>query len=382
MELGRRIAVVGVGETRYERRSTRDLSELRREAAGAALADAGLEAAAVDGLVVPGAGYAELHELARDLGIRGQFHTASCFHSGTAVVAAPLEAALAMEAGLARTVLCCQGVTWGSERRGNVGQPHAEMRMKAAFEIPFGWYPQVVHFAGMARRHMELYGTTEAQLGAVAVACRRHAALHDNAVLRDQPLGLEDYLAAPYLAEPFRAPDCCLVNDGAGAFVMTSLERARDLRQRPVVVLGVGSGVIADGEYSSLREDYLATAAVESAPRAFAMAGVEPADVDFVALYDNFTALVIQQLEDMGFCGPGEGGPFVEGGRIELGGGLPVNPSGGQLAQAFVFSMNHVVEAVHQLRGEAGRRQVAGAGVGVVTGYTGAQHATLVLGSG
>ena len=382
MELARRIAVVGVGETRYERRSSRELAELRREAARAAIADAGLEAAAVDGLIVPGAGYAELHELARDLGMRGQFHAASCFHSGTAVVAAPLEAALAIESGLAHTVLCCQGVAWGSERRGNVGQPHAEMRMKAAFEIPFGWYPQVVHFAGMARRHMELYGTTEAQLGAVAVACRRHAALHDNAILREEPLDLEGYLASPYLAEPFRAPDCCLVNDGAGAFVMTSLERARDGRARPVVVLGAGSGVIPDGEYSSLREDYLATGAVHSAPRAFGMAGLSPADVDFVALYDNFTGLVIQQLEDMGFCRRGEGGPFVEGGRIELGGALPVNPSGGQLAQAFVFSTNHVVEAVRQLRGEAGQRQIASAEVGVVTGYTGAQHATLVLGSG
>src|SRR5437762_8345538 len=214
MGLARRIAIVGVGETRYERRATRDLASLRCEASRAALADAGLAAAAVDGLIVPGSGYAELHELARDLGMRGQFHAASCFHSGTAVVAAPLEAALAIEGGLAHTVLCCQGVAWGSERRGNVGQPHAAMRMKAAFEIPFGWYPQVVHFAGMARRHMELYGTTERQLGTVAVAFRRHARLSDNAVMTD-PLTLEDYLAEPHLAEPFRTLDCCLVNDGA-----------------------------------------------------------------------------------------------------------------------------------------------------------------------
>src|SRR3989442_10503680 len=135
MELARRIAVVGVGETRYERRSSRELAELRREAARAAIADAGLEAAAVDGLIVPGAGYAELHELARDLGIRGQFHAASCFHSGTAVVAAPLEAALAIEAGLPHTVLCCHGVAWGSERRGNVGQPPPEIRLKGGCEV-------------------------------------------------------------------------------------------------------------------------------------------------------------------------------------------------------------------------------------------------------
>src|SRR2546422_1462618 len=382
MGLARRIAVVGVGETRYERRSSRELAELRREAARAAIADAGLEAARVDGLIVPGAGYAELHELARDLGIRGQFHAASCFHSGTAVVAAPLEAALAIEAGLAHTVLCCQGVAWGSERRGNVGQPHAEMRMKAAFEIPFGWYPQVVHFAGMARRHMELYGTTEAQLGAVAVACRRHAALHDNAILATEPLELDGYLASPYLAEPFRSADCCLVNDGAGAFVMTSLERARDLRQPPVTVLGVGTGVSEEGEYASLRTDYLATAAVHSAPRAFAMAGLTPADVDFVTLYDNFTSMVIQQLEDMGFCGRGEGGPFVGGGRIALGGALPVNPSGGQLAQAFMLSMNNLCESVRQLRGAAGARQVKDAEGGLVAGYSGSQHATLLLGRG
>src|SRR3989449_1463167 len=382
MGLARRIAVVGVGETRYERRSSRDLAALRREAACAALTDAGLEAAAVDGLIVPGAGYAELHELARDLGIRGQFHAASCFHSGTAVVAAPLEAALAIEAGLAHTVLCCQGVAWGSERRGNVGQPHAEMRMKAAFEIPFGWYPQVVHFAGMARRHMELYGTTEAQLGAVAVACRRHAALHDNAILATEPLELDGYLASPYLAEPFRSADCCLVNDGAGAFVMTSLERARDLRQPPVTVLGVGTGVSEEGEYASLRTDYLATAAVHSAPRAFAMAGLTPADVDFVTLYDNFTSMVIQQLEDMGFCGRGEGGPFVGGGRIALGGALPVNPSGGQLAQAFMLSMNNLCESVRQLRGAAGPRQGKDAEGGVVGGVSRSQHATLLLGRG
>ena len=256
------------------------------------------------------------------------------------------------------------------------------MPSKASFEIPFGWYPQVVHFAGMARRHMELYGTTEAQLGAVAVAARRHAALSDNALLGAKPLALADYLATPYIADPFRVHDCCLVNDGAGAFVMMSVARARDLRQPPVVVLGVGTGVSEDGEYSSLRGNYLATPAIHSAPRAFAMAGLTPADVDFVTLYDNFTSMVIQQLEDLGFCQRGEGGPFVEGGRIEVGGELPVNPSGGQLAQAFVLMMNNVCETVRQLRGAAGPRQIRDAEVGLVAGYSGAQHATLLLGRG
>jgi len=350
------------------------------DAARAALVDAGLAPPDVDGIVAPGTTYQELHELARELGVRRQFFNAASYSGGAAVVSAPLLAAMAVEAGVASTVLCVRGLAWGSERRGNVGQLHAEMPMKAAFEIPFGWYPQIVHFAGMARRHMSLYGTTEAQLGAVAVAFRAHAARHDNALLRDRPLTLAQYLAEPYLAEPFRQSDCCLVNDGAGAFVMTPRERAHDLRQPPVVVLGVGAGVSEDGEYSSLRADYLATAAVHSAPRAFAMAGLAPTDVDFVTLYDNFTAMVIQQLEDMGFCRRGEGGPFVESGAIGLGGALPVNPSGGQLAQAFMLSMNNVCETVRQLRGHAGPRQVSDADVGLVAGYSGSEHATLLLG--
>jgi len=380
--LARRIAIVGIGETRYERRASRPLMALLFEAARAALADAGLAARDLDGIIAPGTTYAELHELARELGVRRQFFNAAGYSGGAAVASAPLLAALAIEADLATAVLCVRGLAWGTERQGNVGQLHAEMPMKASFEIPFGWYPQIVYFAGMARRHMALYGTTEAQLGEIAVAFRRHAALSENALLGDKPLTLEQYLAEPYLAEPFRASDCCLVNDGAGAFVMTSVERARDLRQPPVTVLGVGAGVSEEGEYASLRSDYLATAAVHSAPRAFAMAGLEPGDVDFVTLYDNFTSMVIQQLEDMGFCGRGEGGPFVAGGRIALGGALPVNPSGGQLAQAFMLSMNNLCESVRQLRGAAGARQVKDAEVGLVAGYSGSEHATLLLGRG
>ncbi len=170
------------------------------------------------------------------------------------------------------------------------------------------------------------------------------------------------------------------MNDGAAAFVMTSAERARDLAKRSVVVLGVGQGVAPEGEFSTLRSDYLATPAVHAAPKAFAMAGLGPADVDFVELYDNFTAMVLIQLEDLGFCKRGEGGPFVEGGRIALDGDLPVNTAGGMLSQAFMFSANLVVEGVRQIRGECGERQLEGAEVGLVTGYTGSQYAAALLG--
>ena len=373
------VAIVGVGETDYVLRANRPRLEMMLEATERALADAGLDAAVLDGLVVPGLEYAALHEFAAEAGVTRSFFAAQSLDGATAVVSSPLLAAMAIDAGLATTVLCCQGVDWGTERRDDVGRPHAAMRMKAAFEIPSGWYPQVVHFAGMARRHMELYGTTFEQLGTVAVTAREHARLADSAALTKR-LTLESYLAAPFLADPLRKHDCCVVSDGAAAFVMTSAERARDLARRPVAVLGVGQGVIPDGEFSTLRRDYLGTPATIAAPRAFAMAGLGPGDVDFVELYDNFTSMVLQQLEDLGFCARGEGGPFVENGRIALGGALPVNTAGGMLAQAFCFSANFVVEAVRQLRGEAGARQVRDAEIGLVAGYTGAQYAVAILG--
>src|SRR3989442_1445186 len=233
-----------------------------------------------------------------------------------------------------------------------------------------------------ARRHGALWGAAGARPGGAGAASRRRAARGETALLGDNPPPLEQSPAGPSLAEPFRAADCCLVNDGAGAFVMTAAERARDLRQPPVTVLGVGAGVSEEGEYASLRTDYLATAAVHSAPRAFAMAGLKPADIDFVTLYDNFTSMVIQQLEDMGFCGRGEGGPFVGAGRIALGGALPVNPSGGQLAQAFMLSMNNLCESVRPLRGAAGPRAGEDAEGGPGAGHSGSEHATLLLGRG
>ena len=375
--LAGRVAIAGVGETPYVRRSGKGLISMMVEASLAAVADAGLLAAEIDGLIAPGLEYAALHELAAEAGIRSDFFSAESLGASVAVVSGMLLGAMAIDAGLATAVLCCKGVDWGTERRGDVGRPHAEMRMKAAFEMPSGWYPQIVHFAGMARRHMELYGTKEEHFGEVAVRFREHALLTENAVLK-KPLDLEEYLATPYIADPFRVHDCCLVNDGAAAFVMTSVERARDLAKNPAVVLGVGQGTVS--EFSTTRADYLGTAAVHAAPKAYAMAGIGPKDVHFVELYDNFTSMVIQQLEDLGFCERGEGGPFVAGGRLGIEGRLPTNTSGGMLAQSFMFAGNLVAEAVRQLRRECGPRQVKDAEVGLVCGYSGAQYAVAVLG--
>jgi acetyl-CoA acetyltransferase len=206
-------------------------------------------------------------------------------------------------------------------------------------------------------------------MGAVAVASRKHSQLNPNALLKHKPMTMDDYLASPMISDPYRLFDCSIECDGAAAMVVTTVERAKDLKQKPIYVMGIAQGQPYPADDIVTREDPFRLGATSAAPRAFEMAGVKPTDMDFAQIYDPFTFQVIQQLEEMGFCKRGEGGPFVEGGRIELGGELPINTHGGLLSEAHVLGMNHFMEAVQQLRGNCGERQVADAEVGVVTGF-------------
>ena len=237
------------------------------------------------------------------------------------------------------------------------------------FYLPFGLTAPPQWYALMARRHMHEFGTTEAQLGAVAIAMRRHAQLNPAALMHGKPLTLDEYLASPMIASPYRLYDCSLETDGAAAYVVTSAERARDLQRKPVYVMGAAAGQPYPADEICGRPDFHGIGLTHAAPEAFAMAGVTPADTDFAQIYDCFTFEVIQQLEEAGFCKRGEGGAFVENGGIELGGKLPVNTHGGLLSHAHLLGLGHVVEAVRQLRGEAGERQVPDAHLGVVTGW-------------
>jgi acetyl-CoA acetyltransferase len=198
--------------------------------------------------------------------------------------------------------------------------------------------------------------------------------------MHDRPLTLDQYLASPCIVEPFRKEDCCLISDGAGAYIMTTPERARDLPKAVIEVAGIGLGNSVTGTYWSQQAAFTSTPQVFSAPAGFKMAGVTPSDIDVLACYDPFTIHTVMYVEDMGFCAKGEGGPFVGGGALDVAGGtIPYNTHGGLLSHAYVLGIAHVVEIVRQLRGECGARQVAGAEVGVYGGYTGPQASTLVL---
>jgi acetyl-CoA acetyltransferase len=286
----------------------------------------------------------------------------------------------AIAAGLCHTVLIAFGENMLSQTktpRPTHGQLHWGYE---DWEEPFDLVGPPAGYALAAKRHMHQYGTTAAQLGAIAVAQRQHALLNDTAQMR-RPLTLEDYLQSPWIVEPFRLPDCSLVSDYGGAFIVTTKERAADLRQKPVAVLGYGES--HPHRYLMQEDDLTQCGAVESGPAALQMAGVTQQDIDFAELYDSFTYTVLMQLEDYGFCAKGEGGAFVENGRTGLGGELPVNTHGGLLSQAHADEILHVTEAVKQLRGQADPRQVPNAQLGLISGGAGvlAVHASLILGA-
>ena len=382
-DIAGQVAIAGIGETAYTKASGRTAREIGAEAAERAIADAGLAPSDIDGLTYSGAfpdfDVAAFHEHF------GTVHDvwSSPWGGGMSWAAtAPYLAAQAIERGNARHVLNVFPVAWATQRAsmtGGPGEVHAAQSLKQNLEVPFGWFPQPVYFATIMRRHMIEFGTSEEQFGAIAVACRRHANLNPAAVMHGKPMTMDDYLASPYLADPLRLFDSCLISDGGAAYVTTSVERARDLPHPPVVVRGVAEGVSASGGHWSQQAEFTSTPQVFSAPAGFAMAGLLPADVDVLTVYDPFTVVSLMQIEDMGFCPKGEGGRFVEGDTLfHDAGKLAFNTHGGLLSHAYVLGIAHVVEVVRQLRGDAAA-QVPAARVGVYGGYTGPQASTLVL---
>jgi acetyl-CoA acetyltransferase len=377
------IAIVGVGETEYAWKESRPPAALALEAVRRALADAGLSGADVDGFVTESytlANRAPADMLAQHLGVRDRAFTAHAGIAGSGTVGAPALARMAIESGLASVVVSYYAINLSARGPGGAYQVHAGDKAKVAFEMPFGFYGQPVYFAAAAARYRHEHGLTPEQLGSVAVAARAHAQRTPNA-LRQEPLTIDDYLANALVADPLRKLDCCLVNDGGVAFVMTSLERARDLPRSPVVVAGAGFGSkpVSQSRYFSQSADLLTTAATISGAKAYGDAGLSPTDVDVAEIYDCFTISMLLQLEDLGFAEKGAGAEFIASGATAPGGSLPVNTHGGLLSQSYLVGGNHVVEAVRQLRGDRGEAQVEGAEVALVAGLGAPEHATLLL---
>jgi acetyl-CoA acetyltransferase len=367
--------IVGIGETDYCRKPGSGMTQLgiQLKASMNAIAEAGLSPSRIDGIMpFPNVGNAE--ELAANLGCDNLRYAATIHMGGAAPVASLQAAAAAVVAGMADYVLLPAG--WngysGARVRQTVSQDLASIPGGAIardYYLPFGFTAPPQWYAVMARRHMHEFGTKHEQLGAIAVAMRKHAQLNPGAVMNGRPMTLDEYMASPMLADPYRFFDCCLETDGAAAVIVTTTERARDLPTQPIYIMGAACGQPYPADEITNRKDIFQTGLSIAAPEAFAKAGVTPSDLDFAMIYDCFTFEVLQQIEEIGFCKRGEGGAFVEGGRIELGGELPINTHGGLLSEAHVLGMSHIVEAVKQLRGSALGRQVEGAELGVVTGW-------------
>jgi acetyl-CoA acetyltransferase len=363
--------LTGIGETAYVRGSTKTALELQMEASLKAIRDAGLDPRQIDGVIPIGIVSGTAEDFIDNFGITDLRFSALVPHGGASPAMALQAAAAAVAAGVCNHVLIAFGrnVTGAATTKAGARiHTMPQFHYVTEFEYPLGNVAPAQIYAPMARRHMELYGTKIEHFGEVAVAHRQHALLNDNAVMK-KPITLEDHANSRMISDPFRLLDCSLESDGGAACIVSSAERAADLRHRRVFISGVAEGHPDQPGSITQRPDMTSLGIGKAAQRAFQMAGVTHADIDVAEIYDCFTYAVIRQLEDMGFCKKGEGGPFVEGGRLRLGGALPTNTHGGLLSQAHVWGLNHIAELVRQMRGDAGRAQVQNAEVGLVTGY-------------
>ena len=365
-------AIVGVGATPYYFRgesAPQTLYELIGKAILAAVADAGLKVTDVDGLAFYANGF-EPGLITEMLGIPELNFAATVSAQGGGSAGVLDLASMAIETGRAKTIVCV-GACQQSERRYGLALANLAATPDGIWSRAAGLAGPGQTMALIARRHMHTYGTRREAFAEVVMASREYASTRPQAIRR-KPLTLDDYMAAPMLADPLCRLDFCLETDGAVAFVVTSGERARALPQRPIYIAASTHCGKRDWGRSffwlNMPDAVFASAGAEPvARRLYAQAGIAASDIDVALIYDHFSPLVIMQLEDYGFCARGEGGAFVESGAIRRNGTIPVNPHGGHLSEAYVIGMTHIREAVEQLRGQA-INQVEGAEFALVTG--------------
>ena len=379
MSLSRKTCLVGVYEHPTRFAPDKSQFQIAAESIRGALDDCGLTIKDVDGLAMAGTGIGPMGII----GFCDYLNLNPNYADGTQIggssfVAHTAHAAAAIAAGLCEVCVVAFGSTVASSRGGGAGGGGDTADQ---FEIPFG-VTTVGAYAMIAQRHMHEYGTTSEQLAEVAVTMRLHASMNPVAKYRN-PITVDDVLSSRIISSPLHLLDCCIISDGGGALVVTSAERARDLKKKPVYILGTGEAMRHAGRG---KRDFLDIAAAQSGKLAFERAGVTHADIDMGMIYDSFTITVVSQLENLGFCKPGEGGAFVSGGRLRFDGDFPINTDGGGLSSChpMMRGMFLVIEATKQLRGECGPRQVKDCKTALVHGTGGAlgtRHsgATLIL---
>jgi acetyl-CoA acetyltransferase len=379
-------AIVGIGATEFSKDSGRSELRLAVEAVRAALADAGLQPSDVDGLVTFTMDSNSEIAVAREIGAGELTFFSQINYGGGAACGTVQQAAMAVATGIAQVVVCYRalnersGRRFGQVARGVASQPNSN-GIDNSWHYPMGLGTPAATVAMLARRYQHVYGATSADFGRVAVADRRHASTNPNAWFYGKPITVADHQASRWIVEPLRLLDCCQESDGAVALVVTSLERARDLPQPPVLIKAAAQGSGPD-QYvmnSYYRDDLTGLPEMGVVGRQlWQRSGLSPVDIRTAVLYDHFTPYVLMQLEELGFCGRGEAPGFVAGGAIEIGGALPLNTHGGQLGEAYIHGMNGVAEAVRQVRGSA-VNQVPGDGPVLVTAGTGVPTSGLIL---
>jgi acetyl-CoA acetyltransferase len=379
-------SIAGIGATEFSKESGRSELQLSAEATLAALADAGLEAADVDGLVTFTMDSTAEIALARELAMGELRFFSRINYGGGAACATVQQAAMAVATGMADVVVAYRGF---NERSGSrFGQVQAAAATQAntngldnAWSYPHGLSTPAATVAMQARRYMHEYGATSEDFGRVAVADRRHAATNPAAFFYERPITLKDHQSSRMIADPLRLLDCCQESDGAVAIVVTSTERARDLKAGavPIVAAAQGSGVDQFVMTSYFRDDLGIPEIGVVGRDLWRQSGLTPADVQTAVLYDHFTPYVLMQLEELGFCGRGEARDFIADGAIEIGGRLPINTHGGQLGEAYIHGMNGIAEGVRQLRGTSVNQVVDVENV-LVTAGTGVPTSGLILG--
>jgi acetyl-CoA acetyltransferase len=386
-ELRDRAAIVGIGATEFSKDSGRSELRLAVEAVSAALDDAGLQPSDVDGYTTFSMDNNPAIEINRAIGGGDLRFFSRVDYGGGAACATVLQAAMAVATGVAHTVVCYRAMNERSMQRFGAGvqdRPPTPTTESAHFGwyAPYGLLTPASWVAMCARRYLHQYGATTEDFGRVSVADRRHAATNPAAWFYGKPITLEDHQRSRWIVEPLRLLDCCQESDGAVALVVTSRERARDLRQPPAVIRAAAQAASSEQQMMTgfYADDIAGLPEMGLVARQlYATAGLGPDDVQTAVVYDHFTPFVLVQLEEFGFCGRGEAKDFVRGGNIELGGRLPVNTHGGQLGEAYIHGMNGISEAVRQVRGTAAN-PVPGVEHVVVTAGTGVPTSGLILG--